>query len=78
LSLAAALLGPLGFKGVCIAPPLKFGFMRKDKRAFQHFVDSVAKSGFDRIVVSHGDVIEDRAREIFIEVTRRFVSSSGL
>ncbi len=66
------LLEPLGFKGICIAPPLKFGFMRKDDAAFRAFIARVVEWDFDRIIVTHGEIITERAKETFAGLMRRF------
>ena len=58
----------LGFKGTCVAPPLKMGFVRKDHEKFSAFIDEIKEWDFERIVVSHGDIIEKDAKKIFSEL----------
>lgn len=68
------LFRPLGFKGVCIAPPLKWGFSIKDRVAFRRFIETVRAWDFDRIIVTHGDIVEDRPRERLAELCQRFAA----
>jgi len=63
---------PLGFKGMCVAPPLKMGFTIKDKQSFADFVSRVKNWPFERIIVTHGDIIEDNAGEVFAGLCSRF------
>lgn len=65
---------PIGFKGCCIAPPLKLGLTIKDKQAFGRFVEHVKSWDFQRIVVTHGEVIEQQAKSVFEKLTHRFCS----
>lgn len=64
---------PIGFKGCCVAPPLKMGFTLKDKPAFKRFISHIEAWAFTRIVVTHGAIIEDDAKAIFQDLTRRFL-----
>lgn len=63
----------LGFKGMCVAPPLKMGFMIKDKAAFAAFIKTVQGWDFERIIVTHGDIIESNAKQVFSDLSARFV-----
>ncbi|WP_223292981.1 MULTISPECIES: DUF4336 domain-containing protein [Shewanella] len=65
---------PLGFKDHCIAPPLKMGFTIKDKSAFAQFINNIKAWNFDKIVVTHGDVISQNAKLEFSRLVERFVS----
>ena len=56
---------PMGFKDICTAPPLRFKFVVKDRPAFLAFLDKVQAWDFDRIIVTHGDVIEADAKATF-------------
>jgi|TARA_Y100000310_G_scaffold277758_2_gene295761 hypothetical protein len=67
------MLEPIGFKGKCVAPPLKMGFMIKDKPQFKSFIEKLRRWDFVRIVVTHGEIIETDAKEIFLELTNRFL-----
>ena len=62
---------PIGFKGICIAPPLKIGFTIKDKPGFTAFVQKVNAWDFDRIIVTHGDIIEKNAKKIFTQLCKK-------
>lgn len=64
----------LGFKGLGVAPPLRWGFTIKDKRAFSRFIESIKMWEFDSIVVAHGEIITDSAKEKFSELTARFIN----
>jgi hypothetical protein len=70
--LAKSLFGLLGFKGKCVAPPLKMGFMRKDKAEFSAFIEEVNGWNFDKIIVTHGDIIDVDAKEVFATLCERF------
>ncbi|PSU35603.1 DUF4336 domain-containing protein [Photobacterium lutimaris] len=65
---------PIGFKGFCVAPPLKMGFTLKDKPAFSRFLQSVQDWDFTQIIVTHGDIIEKEAKAKFASLSSRFVS----
>ena len=64
---------PLGFKGLCTAPPLNMGFMVKDKLAFADYVNTLRGWDFDRIVVTHGDIIEENAKQVLLELSGKFL-----
>jgi hypothetical protein len=67
------ILEPIGFKRKCLAPPLKLGFMIKDKPQFKSFIEKLRTWEFVRIVVTHIDIIETDAKEIFLELTERLL-----
>ena len=64
---------PIGFKGTCVAPPLKIGFMIKDKSNFSLFIERILGWEFERIIVTHGDIIELNAKQVFANLCGRFV-----
>ena len=64
---------PIGFKGMCVAPPLKIGFMIKDKPNFVLFIERILNWEFERIIVTHGDIIESNAKQVFANLCERFV-----
>jgi len=66
-------LGPIGFKGICLAPPLKLGFLHKDKAGFRESLQCIKQWEFDRIIVTHGDIIEAHAGENFERLSNRFI-----
>ena len=63
---------PIGFKDCCVHPLLKMSFTIKDKTAFSRFVQSVQDWEFDKIVVTHGDIIENEAKAVFAGLISRF------
>jgi hypothetical protein len=66
------ILEPVGFKDICLAPPLRFKLMVKDRPAFIQFVKAVQAENFDRIIVAHGDIIEHDARATLVRLCQRF------
>lgn len=70
--MAKLVMEPIGFKDICIAPPLRFKFMIKDRPAFMAFIDTVARWDFDRIIVAHGEIIEDQAKATFARLCERW------
>ena len=69
---AKLVMQPMGFKDICIAPPLRFNFLIKDRPAFVKFVEAVLEWDFDRIIVTHGDIIEDDAKATLSRLCERF------
>ncbi|MCL6417635.1 DUF4336 domain-containing protein [Aestuariirhabdus sp. Z084] len=69
-------LEPMGFKGICLAPPLKRKFILKDKLAFSAAIDRIAQWDFERIIIAHGDIIESRAKEIFVQLCDGLLGSN--
>jgi len=67
---------PLGFKGICVAPPLKLGFMIKDKKSFAAAIRKISDWEFERIIVTHGDIIEKNAKQVFLELCERFLNNA--
>ena len=65
-------MGPLGFKGICTAPPLKLGFFHKDKAGFSEALTRAGQWEFERIIVTHGDIIEADAKATFSRLSSRF------
>jgi len=66
------MLEPMGFKDICIAPPLRFSFVIKDRPAFVESISAVQAWNFERIIVTHGDIIEDNASDTFKRLMQRF------
>ena len=71
--LSKAIFEPLGFKDICMAPPLKLGFVVKDKVKLQDFLRKIAGWEFERIIVAHGTIIEEKPRELFQGLAQRFL-----
>ncbi len=65
---------PLGFKGMCVAPPLKLSFIIKDKKGFASAIRKILDWDFERIIVTHGDMIEKNAKQVFSELCERFLN----
>jgi hypothetical protein len=59
--MAVPLFARLGFSNVCLAPPLRLRWLRRDPDAFQGFLAQVAAWRVERIVVTHGRVVEEDA-----------------
>lgn len=73
-ALFGMLMRPLGFRGICTAPPLRFGFPIRDKDSFRRFVTRVREMQVARIVVTHGPVVEEGAQASLLALTERFVA----
>ncbi len=67
-------LEPIGFKDICLAPPLRLKFMIKDRPAFVAFINAIQAWDFDRIIVTHGDIIEDDAKGTLARLCERFAA----
>jgi hypothetical protein len=67
------MLEPIGFKGICMAPPLKSRFMVKNRDVLSYCLRQVANWDFKRIIVTHGDIIEENAKHAFSELFSRFL-----
>ena len=72
--LTRLILEPIGFKGICIAPPLRVGFMIKDREALIAALRQIDGWDFQRIVVTRGDIIEERAKEVFSQLFASFLN----
>jgi hypothetical protein len=66
--LTAPLFAALGFKGQCLAPPLKWSIVRKDDAAFGAVLRAILAWEVSRIIVTHGDVIEQNAAATLAEL----------
>lgn len=64
---------PVGFKDICIAPPLKFKFMIKDHDAFAAFCRQLRTFDVERIITTHGPIIERDANAVVHRLTERFL-----
>ena len=64
---------PIGFKDICLAPPLRMGFMIKDKEKFAKAIKSIQDWDFNKIIVTHGDIIEKNAKQVLTELCGRFL-----
>ena len=71
--MAKYIFEPIGFKGMCVAPPLKMGFNIKDKQKFAVSIRKIQSQDFERIIVTHGDIIESNAKQVFGSLSERFL-----
>ena len=70
-------LGPMGWKGIRPAPPLRFDFVVHDRAALTRFIDDLEEWEFDRITVTHGKCLERDAKEIFAQICERITTQRG-
>jgi hypothetical protein len=66
------LLEPLGFKGKCLAPPLKTRFAVKDKNALRASLDKLWDLDIECVVPAHGDILEQNAKQDIRRLCQRF------
>ena len=59
------LLRPIGFRDVCLAPPIKHRIGVKDRAALSAALDTVAQWPFERIIIAHGDILEHNSKQVF-------------
>lgn len=69
--------GPIGYKGLCQAPPILFDFIVHDRQALMNFLDVISQWQFDRIVVTHGTCVEQNAKEVFDSIHLRIRTQRG-
>lgn len=67
------LLKIIGFNNICIAPPLRAGFLIKDKAAFTLFIQRILAWDFDRVIVTHGNIISQDAKTTLEKLFQRFL-----
>ena len=67
------LFRPLGFRNVCLAPPLRLPWIARNRDGFDEFIRHVRELDVGRIVVTHGPLIESGARAALLALTSRFV-----
>ena len=63
---------PIGFKGICLAPPLKMKLMVKDPQALRTSLDRLWQWDFERIIPGHGAILENNAKQIARQLCKRF------
>lgn len=68
---------PMGWRGICPPPPTKFDFIVHDRDALLKSLDEVRGWSFDRIILSHGDIIEDEASSVFEAVYQQLKTARG-
>jgi len=67
----AAIFRLLGFKGQCIAPPVRWGIAIKDKAKFVAAIEQLQRWQYERIIVAHGPVIDVEAMAVFQDLSRK-------
>ena len=58
--------------GVYLAPPLLREGIIQDRKAFSDFIKHIKTWDFDRIVVTHGDIVEVQAKQKFSRICELF------
>jgi len=71
--LAKYIFRPIGFKDKCVAPPLKMNMIIKEKQHFSSAIKSIKTWDFDKIIVTHGEIIDVNAKQVFARLTERFL-----
>ena len=51
------------------APEYQFGW--KDKKAARNSLQTILQWDFDKIIISHGDLIEDKAKDIALHAWQK-------
>lgn len=70
--IAKLILEPIGFKGICLAPPLKTNFVVKNRSALRASLDRLWKLDIERVVPAHGDILEQDAKQGIRRLCQRF------
>jgi len=63
---------PLGFKGKCLAPPLKTRFGAKDRQALRASLDRIWELEIECVVPAHGTIFEQGAKDDIRRLCQRF------
>jgi hypothetical protein len=63
---------PLGFKGKCLAPPLKTRFGAKDRQALRASLDRLWDLDIECVVPAHGALFEQGAKGDIRRLCQRF------
>ena len=66
------LFEPMGFKGKCLAPPLKTRFGAKDRKALRASLDRIWALDIERVVPAHGAIFEESAKQDIRGLCQRF------
>lgn len=66
------ILEPIGFKGKCLAPPLKTKLAVKDRKALRASLDRLWNLDIERVVPAHGDILEQDAKQDIRRLCQRF------
>jgi hypothetical protein len=75
----ASLLWPLfalfGFRGVCLAPPLRLPGVRRDPQAFSAALRALNAWNVSRVVVCHGAVLETDAARVLAGLSAKYLGA---
>lgn len=63
---------PIGFKGKCLAPPLKTRFVVKDRRALRASLDRLWALDIECVVPAHGVIFDKDAKQDIRGLCKRF------
>jgi hypothetical protein len=66
------LFEPIGFKGKCLAPPLKTRFGVKDRTALRASLDRLWELDIERVIPAHGAIFEQSAKDDIRRLCQRF------
>lgn len=61
--LAVPIFARLGFRDLCVAPPVRMRWLRRDATAFDGFLRQIAEWPVQRIIVTHGRLVEGDGRQ---------------
>lgn len=70
--IAKLLIEPLGFKGKCLAPPLKTKFAVKDRQALRASLDRLWDLDIECVVPAHGGIFDQDAKQEIRRLCERF------
>ena len=63
----------LGFKGLCTAPPLNHKIFIKNRSGFKEFIARILSWDFDKIIITHGDIIDKDANTKLKTLCAKFI-----
>jgi hypothetical protein len=69
--LTKLVLEPMGFKGKCLAPPLKMGIAVKERQALRTSLDRLWDLDIECVVPAHGDIFEQDAKQTIRRLCQR-------
>jgi hypothetical protein len=70
--LTKLLFEPIGFKGKCLAPPLKTKLAVKDKSALRASLDRLWDLDIECVVPAHGAIFDQDAKQEIRRLCQRF------
>jgi hypothetical protein len=63
----------LGFRGVCLAPPLRLPGIRRDPSGFAAALRAINAWNVSRVVVCHGAILEADASDVLAELSAKYL-----